>query len=393
MVRHNTVAFALSCLLGAPQLVSSHSWVERLNRISANGTFIEPAGYSNGWIGRETADGFNDPKFTHRIPNDGVSLCKQDLEVQQSDRFPLLTAAPGDFVALRYQENGHVTIPDNNVNKPLNRGTIYIYGTADPKPNDTIFDVHRQWTADGKGGDGRGRLLATRNYDDGQCYQENEHPISQQRISQFPHEPTQPMGGNVWCQSAIQLPGDLAQNSDYHVYWVWTWPTLKPEAAAASKNGQFADFPSDFKGDKRAVTSDDVTIAELYTSCSTIKVKGEKNVTAFDFPAKLDYNNNAIKEQLKNPFLVAVDGTDGPGGPGNSTQPTPTAAPAAGKVRQVTVTAEAMTLYSMLTVTLNPQVTPTPQNPGDGAAQPAVTPFLKGRHVRGRDSWVFNQRA
>ncbi|KAF9875893.1 hypothetical protein CkaCkLH20_06825 [Colletotrichum karsti] len=434
MARRNTLAFAVACLLGAPQLASSHTWVEQLNRVAANGTLVGPVGFSNGWTGR--LDGFSDPKFTNRIPNDGFTMCKQGLQGAQSPDFPLLTAAPGDFVSMRYQENGHVTKPDTPPGKPLNRGTVFVYGTTEPKAADTLFDVHRQWTADGKGGDGRGRLLATRNYDDGQCYQMNDSPISKQRQSEFAHTTAQPMGPDVWCQSAVQLPEDVAQNSDYTLYWVWSWPTLTTAAAANSKDGQYADFPSGFKGDKRAVTSDDVTVAEIYTSCSTIKVKGEalvkgakaastsnksanqnaNSLAAFNFPEKTNYNDNAVKEQLQNQFLVDVKGsTPGNSAPGNGTArngtekvlssaapsaPATTPTPTGGNVRYVTVTAAPVTLYSKITVTVGPQPTPTPSNnPNkavDGAAKPSVSPFMKpgvkGRHIRGKDSWNFEKR-
>ncbi|KAK2004732.1 hypothetical protein LX36DRAFT_563717 [Colletotrichum falcatum] len=426
MVRPSVLVVALATILGAPRLAESHTWVEQLNRVAANGTLVGPAGFAAGWAGR--GNGFNDEKFTNRIPGGGFAMCKQPVG-QQVEGFPALTAAPGDFVSLRYQENGHVTLPNIPENKPLNRGTVFIYGTTQPKADDTLFDVHRQWTTDGKGGDGRGRLLATRNFDDGQCYQINDKSISQERQSKFPHKAAQPMGSDVWCQSAVQLPEDLAQNSDYTLYWVWSWPTLAPSAVPASKNGQFADFPAGFTKDKRAVTSKDVTVAELYTSCSSIKVKGNKLVSGskaaskstsksnkangklagFTFLEKPDYNNIAVKDQLANQFQVRVNGQDAPihSNPSNSTQsstPTTTTAPIAttgvtdgtGKVRvvTVTVTAPAVTLYSMVTVTANPQPTGTPakQHVGsESAIRPDVTPFLKGRHIRGRDSWKFGQ--
>ncbi|KAK1976191.1 hypothetical protein LZ30DRAFT_319807 [Colletotrichum cereale] len=422
MVRRNHFAVAIATILGAPHLAESHTWVEQLNRVAANGTLVGPAGFPAGWTGRMSS-AFNDATFTNRIPGDGFAMCKQAVG-DQVEGFPALTAAPGDFVSLRYQENGHVTLPNTPENKPLNRGTVFIYGTTQPMADDTLFDVHRQWTTDGKGGDGRGRLLATRNYDDGQCYQINDKSISQERQSKFPHEAAQPMGRDVWCQSAVQLPEDLAQNSDYTLYWVWSWPTLTPSAAAASKNGQFADFPAGFTKDKRAATSKDVVVAELYTSCSSIKVKGKKLVSGaksasksssksnktnhklaeFTFLEKPNYNNNAVKDQLANQFQVRVDGQGAPidSNPGNSTQssaPATTAAPTrvadgTDKVRVVTVTAPPVTLYQMVTVTVAPQSTPTPAKThvsSEGATQANVTPFLKGRHVRGRDSWKFGQ--
>jgi hypothetical protein len=85
----------------------------------------------------------------------------------------MLEAAPGDYIAIMHLENGHTTLPHNQPNKPRNRGTIYFYGTTQPKEQEKLFDVHLLWNKQGTGGDKRGKLLATRNYDDGQCYQPN----------------------------------------------------------------------------------------------------------------------------------------------------------------------------------------------------------------------------
>ncbi|KAK1690368.1 hypothetical protein BDP55DRAFT_346972 [Colletotrichum godetiae] len=414
MVRINSFAVAVAAIIGVP-MVESHTWVEQLNRVAANGTLVGPDGFSNGWAGR--LSGFNDERYTMRIPGKGFDLCQQSMPGDQPPDFPVLTAAPGDFVSLRYQENGHVTQPNTPPQKPLNRGTVFIYGTAQPKSNPSVFDIHRQWTADGKGGDGTGRLLATRNYDDGQCHQVNNSPISQKRQKDTEHAALQPMGVNIWCQTAFQIPEDLAQNSEYSVYWVWTWPTLKADAVDKSTNGQFADFPVGFTEDKRAATSEDIELPELYSSCSTIKVQGEKlvagiksasssnDLSAFTFPDKTDFNVNAIKDQLANAFLVSVDGqaapvNSAPNGTKSSTPvatrtPTPTVpsgvAQGTNQARVLTVSAPAMTLYSFLTVTLDAQTpAPTPTS-GQQSAEASVTPFLHGRHVRGRDSWNFGQ--
>ncbi|OHE92720.1 hypothetical protein CORC01_12001 [Colletotrichum orchidophilum] len=421
MVRPNSFAMVVAAIIGVP-LVESHTWVEQLNRVAANGTLVGPDGFSSGWAGRE--GNFNDNAYTMRMPDMGFNLCEKQTLGTQAKGFPALTAAPGDFVSLRYQENGHVTIPSAPGDKPLNRGTVFVYGTTQPKVDASLFDVHRQWTADGKGGDGTGRLLATRNFDDGQCHQANDHPISKERQAKFPHEAIQPMGVNIWCQTAIQLPEDLAQNSDYSIYWVWSWPTLKPDAIAKSSDGQFADFPAGFTEDKRAVTSEDVVHAEVYSSCSSIKIQGEKlvagakassssskstnDLSTFTFPEKQDFNYNAIKDQLANAFQVSVNGQAAPNNsaPNNGTQssapvathtPTPTAPAGAASdtnnAHVLVVTAPAMTLYSILTVTVPAQLPPTPTpTGGQQAAEASVTPFLQGRHIRGRDSWNFGQR-
>ena len=60
-----------------------------------------------------------------------------------SDQFGPVKAAPGDFVALQYQENGHVTKPDAAPFKPLNSVTVYVYETLYDDLTDTnLVDVH-----------------------------------------------------------------------------------------------------------------------------------------------------------------------------------------------------------------------------------------------------------
>ena len=61
-----------------------------------------------------------------------------------------------EFEEGTYQENGHVTLPDNQPGKPANRGTVFVYGTTQPSPTDTLLAIHRVWNAAGTGGDQRG---------------------------------------------------------------------------------------------------------------------------------------------------------------------------------------------------------------------------------------------
>jgi len=223
----------------------AHSWVEQLMKIGSNGAFVGEPGYPRHFVGR-TEPGYNDDIFVYLLPPNGRGsgilpsdkISKYSREYR--DEFPMLKAAPGDMVALRYQENGHVSLPDTQANKPLNRGTVYVYGTADAKDDDKLLSVFGQWTADGKGGDGRGRLLATRNYDDGQCHQDNQGEIALSRLAQFP-KGNDPLQGekNLWCQNDIRLPNDLAEGTIYTLYWVWVWPTLTPELRPNSKDGKF----------------------------------------------------------------------------------------------------------------------------------------------------------
>lgn len=157
------------------------------------------------------------------------------------------------MIALRYQENGHVTLPQNQPGKPQNRGTVYIYGTTQPKPNENFLDVFNQWNADGTGGDKRGRLIAAQPFDDGRCYQKNGGPIAASRISQYSHTASDPMGEDLWCQNDIKLPSDTPTGKPYTIYWVWDWPTA-PGADPGLPKGK----------------------AEIYTTCIDIDITAAK---------------------------------------------------------------------------------------------------------------------
>ena len=209
------------------------------------GTFTGTPGYCRNNTKR-TVPGFSDPLMVHILPGQGQpsieqrdtipatdltgvtnddKMCKMTQQTAfQADGSPRLQAAPGALVSLRYQENGHVTLPDNQKGKPKNRGTVYIYGTTQPKFPELFLDVFGKWTADGTGGDRRGRLLATQPFDDGYCYQVNSGNISTTRQAAHPHEPDQLMGANLWCQNNIAIPTDILMGT-FTIYWVWDWPT------------------------------------------------------------------------------------------------------------------------------------------------------------------------
>jgi hypothetical protein len=239
----------LVALLAFLPAALSHSWVEQLRRIGSNGAFVGDPGYPRHFIDR-SEPGWSDTLFTYLLPPNDNSRPHEILPADKISRytkaeanyrpqFPMLKAAPGAMVALRYQENGHVSLPDTQANKPLNRGTIYVFGTSDARDDDKLLSIFGQWNADGTGGDRRGRLLATRHYDDGQCYQDNNGQIATSRKAEFPkgEDPLQG-AGNLWCQTDVQLPDDVKAGV-YTIYWVWVWPTLTPERHATSKDGKF----------------------------------------------------------------------------------------------------------------------------------------------------------
>lgn len=147
----------------------------------------------------------------------------------QTDQFPPLSAPGGSEIVLRFQENGHITLPWNQLGK-LTSGTVSVYATSQPSPNDMFTAIHNVWTSDGTGGDGRGYLIAQESYDDGKCYQVNGSPISITRQQLFTHPMPDPLQGiNLWCSSNVTLDDAnqqaLPAGSMITLYWVWDWPT------------------------------------------------------------------------------------------------------------------------------------------------------------------------
>lgn len=316
-------------LSGVPTTIA-HSWVEQLNRIAPNGTMITPEGYQRGYVGR------GDPGFKGDIsddlwqipPNDRAAgaviyptdlLCapQQKIGTYTNSKYPKLVTAPGDYVALRHQENGHVTLPATQANKPRNRGTIYIYGTEKPGANDTLMSIHNVWNADGTGGDGRGRLLATRNYDDGQCYQMNSGDISTSRTKQFSKEATNPQGQDLWCQSDLQLPSDLTVGADYTLYWVWDWPTLSKANAMVGDEGVEVTKPETYTScmDLEIVDPCADDLGDVKSpSCSSGSSAKTKTKIANTFSKGQSYDSAAVPQELTGNFAVGVDGANADSG-------------------------------------------------------------------------------
>ncbi|KIW54583.1 hypothetical protein PV05_06933 [Exophiala xenobiotica] len=275
-------------LLAAAPLASAHSWVEQMMVIAPNGTLAGMPGFARGNVLR-SSPGFGDPTMVNLIPPDGRTvnqilpsdlMCKSTQTSQtQTDGSPRLQAAPGSAVALRYQENGHVTLPDNQPGKPQNRGTVYVYGTTNPSPDDSFLAIHRVWNADGTGGDGRGVLLSTQNFDDGQCYQTNGGTISTQRQAQYGHTFDDLMGNDLWCQQDIQLPSDAPSGKPYTLYWVWDWPTMPGTAG----------FPDGKQ--------------EIYTTCMDVDIVDDIGVESFSqasvsYAAGQPLDNAAVSAEL-----------------------------------------------------------------------------------------------
>lgn len=221
----------LTCVILAITLlspVSGHSWVESLFAIGPDGKYTGAEGFPRGMVGRGSPEWLANPapdetmNYLYEKLNNGF-LCKDSQRAQtQSTNYPRLSAFPGGMIALRYQENGHVSFPGNQKGKMPHGGTIYIYGTAEPSPQEQLWDVHKKWNNDGTGGNRKGRLLSSQNFDDGQCYQAGAQSssINDGRAKEHPSE------GGLWCQNNILLPTDLPTDKLYTLYWVWDWHTM-----------------------------------------------------------------------------------------------------------------------------------------------------------------------
>ena len=284
---HFSAATALAALILLVAPTTAHSWVEEMDVIDPKtGLFTGSPGYCRNNTKR-TAPGFGDPLMVHILPSSnqpaieerdtipaldtaGIypndTMCKHSQQAQyQSNGSPSLQAAPGDLVALRYAENGHVSLPMNQPGKPANRGLVRIYATTKPKFPELFLDVFGKWTEDGNGGDGRGKLLATQPFDDGYCYQVNGGSISRDRQAKYPHTASELTGTDLWCQNDIGLPTDVSPGDKVTLYWVWDWPTA-PNVDPGLPKGK----------------------AELYTTCMDVDIvakKGSRRLRARQAPA------------------------------------------------------------------------------------------------------------
>lgn len=192
-------------------------------------------GYARGCVAR-TDPGYNGNTMDYLLPaldTDRIRINASDLLCHPAQRianytanYPMLQVSPGSYASVKYLENGHVTLPQNQPGKPPKAGTVFVYGTTQPRDDEKIVDV-LAWSADGKGGDGRGSLLNAQNFDDGRCHQINSGVISTQRQQQFPDRvPDQPTSNaEQWCETDLMIPASAAPNSKLTIYWIWQWPT------------------------------------------------------------------------------------------------------------------------------------------------------------------------
>ncbi|KAL7762134.1 hypothetical protein ACKLNR_008669 [Fusarium oxysporum f. sp. zingiberi] len=339
----------------------AHSWVEYAFKLARNGTMFGNIGYPRGYVPRDSTN----PPFTDTIPQNILPQAGQPaysgeeilnkFPLEKKPQFPMLEAAPGDYIAIMHLENGHTTLPHNQPNKPRNRGTIYFYGTTQPKEQEKLFDVHLLWNKQGTGGDKRGKLLATRNYDDGQCYQPNPGELSTERSSELAPQGALPTK-ELACQSDIKLPDNLKTGDIYTIYWYWDWPDLNKDKIdmEATKNGKFPWAGTFMRGEKdpNGFTMDAIARNESYSSVIDIKITGPdaepfaaKNLQTLEWVDNQNIYSAGIEDQMKSNFQVDIDGNKGDDTiPSSTPKPTATAPVGGGAgngdgVATVTVTA------------------------------------------------------
>ncbi|KAL9066780.1 MAG: hypothetical protein Q9157_007028 [Trypethelium eluteriae] len=182
------------------------------------GRMIGNPGYPRGNVPRNSYAFLtqHDATMTHLLPPNGRpggEIWDTDLMCMPSqERFnetagsPILNTTAGSTILLRYQENGHITLPNT--------------------PPDTLKAIHNIWTQDGKGGDQKGSLLAKLPFDDGTCYQVNDSPESyrRQRLPQPQHDAYE--GTNLWCGNTVEIPKGVRPGI-HSLYWVWDWPSYE----------------------------------------------------------------------------------------------------------------------------------------------------------------------
>jgi hypothetical protein len=234
MSRHlKLVAFTLSLLKQA----AAHTWIEQLTNVAPNGSYVAGYGYARSFTDRlpnfdQEANKWLLPQTDRFVKATDLLCHPSQRSAVQSPNYPRLQSSPGNMVAMRYLENGHVTIPGGGTNlpgKPALGGTVFVFGTQDPRQGETLLDV-LAWTRDGLGGDRRGRLLTAQDFDDGRCYQNRpDRPLAAARLDQFPNPVPGQLGAHheLSCETDVQMPSDVDVGKPYTLYWIWQWPTMR----------------------------------------------------------------------------------------------------------------------------------------------------------------------
>ena len=149
-----------SLLVLTANWANAHSWVEQLANIASNGSYVASFGYPRGFADKQIGSSFNQEANKWLLPPDAIFINETDLLCHPSQRVPnqagsfsRLQTSPDSVIAMRYAENGHVTIPGGGIDlvgKPEKGGTVFVFGTKQPRSDETLQNV-LHWTRDGNG--------------------------------------------------------------------------------------------------------------------------------------------------------------------------------------------------------------------------------------------------
>ncbi|KAF1916505.1 hypothetical protein BDU57DRAFT_538804 [Ampelomyces quisqualis] len=358
--------------------VSAHTWIEQLRNVNDKGQYVGEYGYPRGMYSK-TDPGYNGFSMNFEIPayqqktfiEEDTLLCHKDQrqQKQSKDAYPRLQAVPGGFIAMRYMENGHITKPENQKGKPEKAGTVFVYGTTQPKEDEKLANVLR-WTTDGKGGDARGVLLTMNDFDDGRCYETNDSPTFKERTQATPNyalgqADSGPGNMPLFCETNVQLPETAAKGEVYTFYWVWQWNTAPGEDPGLPK-GKDEYYSTCIDVD---VTSSDTAFAAEAESKFALGQQDNMSVAVDGFASRTAIMTDALKGEV-GPIFSGKQ-TPTPSAPGGAPSENPSvSAPAQAPVPSSKAPgASGKPVIPTLTQRPGaaPSSTPDSSNPGDGS--------------------------
>ena len=365
----------LATLAVAP-LARGHTWIEQIRNINDKGEYVGQYGYSRGMVSK-TDPGFDGFSMNWELParqqklfiDETTPLCHtaQRKQVQSSDKYPRLQATPGGYIAMRYQENGHVTLPQNQRGKPKKAGTVFVYGTTEPQEDEKLLNV-LQWTKDGQGGNKKGALITMNDFDDGRCYEmkPDASTVRDERIKEFPNfamgQVVQGKPGNypLACETDVQLPQTATLGKPYTFYWVWQWNTA-PNVDPGLPKGKDEYYTTCIDVD---VTSPDVAMAAVTDQKYAVGQQDAMSTAVSDFKQRTALMTD-VKQGEVGPIF-----SDKSSRPSSSASP-PTTTPGSSSVSPPISTglylnATMSTPTTLSTLTQRPTANPTALLPSSG---------------------------
>lgn len=301
----------IAAMAAAPAAMG-HTWIEQLRNVNDKGDYVGEYGYPRGMVSK-TDQGFDGNSMNYEIPGaktpgnvfitNSTLLCheKQRKQEQSQDKYPRLQATPGGFISMRYMENGHVSLPNNQKGKPEKGGTIFVYGTTSPKEDEHLVTV-LSWTQDGQGGDKRGKLLAMNDFDDGRCYEKNGSPISLERMKSDPNfamgQAVDGAPGNypLFCETNVQLPDNAEMGKPYTFYWVWQWNTASGGIDPSYPKGKDEYYTTCIDVD---VASKDVAMAEAAQAQFNLGPQQDAmTIAVADFASRTALMTNVVQGEV-----------------------------------------------------------------------------------------------